>query len=28
LHASQLPDTVLNTGSLVCQSAAWHRTEH
>jgi len=28
LHASQLPDIVLNTGSLVCQSAAWHRTEH
>jgi hypothetical protein len=28
LHASQLPDTVLNTGFLACQSAAWHRTEY
>ena len=27
LYASQLPDTVLKTDSLLCQSAAWHRTE-
>jgi len=28
LYVSQLPDTALNTSSLVCQSATWHRTEH
>jgi hypothetical protein len=28
LHARQLPDTTLNTGSLACQSAAGHRVEH
>jgi len=28
LHASELPDTVLNTGCLARQSAAWHRIEH